>query len=305
MRFTRMSGKVALGLALVGALALNAQAATISLSIVFSTDNPNGVNQMVEGDILSYELAVTVDGSGTATGGVTAGNLGLSTLILDVVSNEAKAKDQSLTGLVDAFSGFNSAAESSVVSSRFYNDSSSTTAVNYGGGWGFDRAGLPGGGDLTTNPGQVIAAGITAPLTWVADVNDFAGLQPKARLGVGIGAYTFPTDDPNIGGLQGGFGSDFSNLAAPVQGDGAWVFMTGTIDTIGWVKQTYNFTVTPTAGAVFDGALDYANDFGSGFRVEVPTNDMTGTSFSFTLIPEPATLGLLLIGGLTLIRRRR
>ena len=69
MRFTWVFGRTALGLALVGALATNAQAATIGLSMQFSTDNPAGVNQMVPGDTLFFELAVAVDNSGSATGG--------------------------------------------------------------------------------------------------------------------------------------------------------------------------------------------------------------------------------------------
>ena len=56
---------------------------------------------------------------------------------------------------------------------------------------------------------------------------------------------------------------------------------------------------------MFSPTIDYNDDVGGGFRLGVSAANMTGDSFSFFLIPEPASLGLLLIGGLALIRRRR
>ena len=55
---------------------------------------------------------------------------------------------------------------------------------------------------------------------------------------------------------------------------------------------------------MYDGTLDYTSDIVGGFRVNVPASDMTGTSFSFTLVPEPCTAGALLLAGLALVRRR-
>lgn len=106
--------------------------------------------------------------------------------------------------------------------------------------------------------------------------------------------------------MMGGFGQDLSNAAAVVPGDGHWLMFRSTIDTSGWADQTaYGWEVNPTNGAVYTPTLDYGQDQGGGFRIAVNEPDMDGDSFAFFLVPEPASLGLLLVGGMALIRRRQ
>jgi hypothetical protein len=246
--------------------------------------------------VITYEVAVDV----------AAGNMGLATIVFDVLNCGACAGYQ-MPVVTAAESGFSEAPFAlRDVTQPMYVDSATTAFPGYQGGWGFDNAGLPIGGNVTSQLCDVLGAGSLAPLTWVADVNTtYGGLQPYARLGVGQGTYMFGGDDPVLSGMQGGFGQDLSNAAAPVAGDGHWLMFRGTVDVSGWIENVdYGWDVVPTNGAVFSPTIDFNNDVGGGFRIAVGAGDMVGDSFSFFLVPEPASLGLLLIGGLALIRRR-
>jgi hypothetical protein len=167
-----------------------------------------------------------------------------------------------------------------------YIDSGSCGAcAPYNGGWGFDYSGLPTGGDATSTPGALLGAALAAPLTWTADQDhSWPGLQPEARLGVGLGIYVFPEMDPVLGGLPGGFGQDLSNARNPVEGDGTWLMQEGVIDTSGWRPSEYHFELNPTLGAVFSPTLDYSQDQGGGFRISVEEQDMAGDTFTFRLL---------------------
>ena len=136
----------------------------------------------------------------------------------------------------------------------------------------------------------------------------FPGNQPYARLGVGIGTYTFPDEDPSdAAGKTGGFGQDLSNASSVIPGDGHWLMFRGSIDTSGWDGPgPYGWNVVPTNGAVYTPTLDYSEDQGGGFRIAVEEEDMDGDSFAFFLgIPEPGTFGLLVLSVAAVIRRRR
>jgi hypothetical protein len=255
---------------------------------------------MLPGDPLYFQIGVEVVDDGS--------NAGLATIVYDVISFEAMAEKYQLAPLTPAASGYDRITGTQTlrnVTEPMYVPVNSGSTVGYYGGWGFDTAGLPTGGNVTDVPGMIGGAVLAAPLTWTADTGPvFAGLQPKARLGVGQGTYTFPADDLHLAGLQGGFGQRLSNLDNIIEGDGTWLMQEGVIDTSGWLPQTYNFGVNPTVGAVFDPTLDYSQDMGGGFRVNVPAQEMAGASFSFTLVPAPAGLVMLLAGGLGLLRRR-
>ena len=302
MSFKKLFCAAVWSVVLAGVSVSGVRAATITLSVNPTTDGANGLDRLLPGDTVWFQIGVAVDNS-------VVDNNGLATLVYDVIAQQPTPQ---LSGMLDAFSGFSNdgtdvpnpgVGRAANVSNNFYTQSNNSVSPRYGGGWGFTQ-GLPVGGDVTTSPGDIISTGVTASLTWTADTHpNIPGLQPFTRPLVGVGAFTFGVDDPLLGGVQGGFGFDITFPNQP--GDGSWIIREAHIDTTAWVAGTYSFDVNPTAGAVYDGTLDYTIDMAGGFRVNVPTSDMTGASFSFTIIPEPATMGLLLAAGLALIRRRR
>ncbi|UCG32494.1 MAG: hypothetical protein JSU68_12610 [Phycisphaerales bacterium] len=282
------------------------RAETIALHVNAYSVNGTPLSDLVPGDVVVYELAVSVDSSAAG------GNLGLASIVYDVVCSQATTAGYWLTELQLVESGFAEFPDGSPgalrdVGQAMYMDSGTTAYAGYNGGWGFDNSGLPSGGDATLSPGLVSAAGILAPLTWTADVNpSYPGQQPYARLGVGIGPNIIPAEDPAAGGMFGGFGQDLSNVANPIPGDGHWIFQRGQIDTSGWSFGTYDFQIAGVSGAVFDATLDYNQDQQGGFRVSVLSSDIAETSFSFSIpIPEPPVMVLFLLGGLTAYRRHR
>jgi hypothetical protein len=299
MRFTRML--VVSGLA-IAVTAWSASAATITLyANVYSPDNPD-VKLLKPGDRVIWEVAVGVVDDGS--------NMGLASLVYDITSNAPQSPLYTLGLATEVESGWNTDGLPMLnnVKSAYYTPMNTSLMPGYNGGWGFDAAGLPTGGNNTTKPGSLIGAGTFAPLSYLADVNPgYPGQQPNARLGVGHGTYTFPADDSVLNGHIGGFGMDITNTGNIVDGDGHWIFQRGEIDTSGWALGDYNFDVAATSGAVFKGSLDYTQDHEGGFREVVPASEMVPTSFNIRLIPEPMTLGLMVLGGLgwAATRRRR
>jgi hypothetical protein len=310
-----------MGIAVLGFMTMSAQAGTIDLIVnAYATQpdlsvvpiptkcgdlSPVGV---MPGSLITYEIAVAVD----PLAGHASGNLGLATIVFDVMNCGAWNGVSTLSEITAAESGYAQLGPTGIgalrdVTASMYVDSGTSLYPGYNGGWGFDNSGLPIGGNVTISPGDIMGAGALMPLTWDADVTPaYAGLQPYARLGVGHGTYMFPAQDPAVGGLQGGFGQDISNVASPVPGDGHWLMFRGTMDTTTWATDAnYGWDVIPTNGAVYTPTLDYSVDQGGGFRIAVEAGAMEGDSFYFYLVPEPASLGLLLVGGLALIRRRR
>jgi hypothetical protein len=275
----------------------NTQRGSTAVTLLVNVFQPDGkdLNDLTPGDVVAYELGVLIDPSYDPPAGmVGSGNRGLASLVYDIDSPQAIVAGQTdpgaytLAAVVDAQSGFTSNSQGPRVVSSLHYSPNADTVSSYGGGWGFNRTGLPGGGDVTTIPGRIGGAGVAVPLAYVADVQpNFGGLQPNVRLDVGVGTYDFPPDDPVVGGLQGGFGQFLPNA---IEGDGTWLFQSGTIDTSGWIRQAYDFDILPTQVQVFDGSLDYTIDHGAGFRLTVPANDIGGAAFSFTLTTIPGDI---------------
>jgi hypothetical protein len=269
----------------------------------FGDTNPT---QVIPGSIVTYEIAVAVDPDAAHP----EGNMGLATIVFDVLQCGAFVTEEMeyITAAESGYAVLPGGAVSALrdVTQPMYVDPASSY-IGYYGGWGFDNSGLPIGGNVTAEPGSILGAGALAPLTWTSDVDHvYFGLQPYARLGVGIGTYYFGEHDPACAGLQGGFGQDLSNASAVVPGDGHWLMFRSTIDTSGWATGTdYGWNVEPTNGAVYSPTVDYSQDQGGGFRIAVYEEDMAGDSFAFFLVPEPVMLGPALLCIVAIVRRRR
>ncbi|UCG32322.1 MAG: PEP-CTERM sorting domain-containing protein [Phycisphaerales bacterium] len=286
--------------------ASGALGAAIDISAYAWTDSPGGLSAVVPGDAVHYQIGVAVDPDFDPLGRPQVVNRGLATIVYDMISLEAEAQGIGIDFHEFAESGYANYGESPIADTSYaMYETGDGTAPHYRGGWGFDVATDKAGGDPWIRPGSIIGAGGLLPLTWAADMDPLlAGLQPFARLDVGHGVYTFPDDDPVLAGLQGGFGMFISDPDNIVEGDGTWVIKKGHIDTTAWAPGTYNYDLIPTHGALLSGTADYNQDLGGGFRVLVDPADMTGDSFAFTIIPEPATAALLLLAAAAAMRRR-
>ena len=187
---------LSLVMAIVALTVAPGRAETIALDVNAYSASGTPLTSLVAGDIVIYELAVSVDSSAAG------GNLGLASIVYDVSSTQAAAAGYWLTELQLVESGFAELPGGSPgplrdVGDPMYVDSGTTAYAGYNGGWGFNNSGLPSGGDVTLTPGLVSAAGILAPIIWTADVNSsYPGQQPFTRLGVGVGLNVIPNQDP-------------------------------------------------------------------------------------------------------------
>jgi hypothetical protein len=321
---------VALAVAIVGVTAPGASAVTLQLNVAARWVGPSGPIPVTEGTVVDpsynpyilYDVAVRVSEGGD--------NEGLATAVFKAFSQEMADQGLYMWTFYDSEAGYNNAvypypagsapALQSVQNPAYPAGQPSPAPAAYGGGWGFDNSGFPTGG-VATAPGQVLDAGNSMPLIWSGDNSAILpGLQSTSLMGVGHGSNIGRAEDPNLGGTMLGFQpgpmpQDLANGMVP--GDGEWVMMYAFLPLSGMAVEDakgailYTVTVTPTAGNYlmleenFTGesvGKTYYDELQGGFRSEF--DNWVGDSFSF-YVPEPATIALLTLAGLGLIRRRR
>jgi hypothetical protein len=303
-----------------------ATAATLEMSVAARWVGPSGVVPVTEGTVIDasynpyllYDVAVRVS---------EGDNMGLGGVVFNAFSAQMAAQGLYMWTFYDAEGGWNNTvngvpALQDIKAPAYGASQPSVGPASYGGGWGFDNSGFPTGG-VATAPGQILNAGNSMPLIWAGDVVPFdAGVQSYALLGVGQGTNVGRPEDPTFAGAMLGRGAgpvpqDLTNGVVP--GDGEWVMFRTFLPLAGMAVEDgkgailYTVDIVPTDGnwlmfpADFTGdsvGSTYDDELNGGFRAPFTGTDMAGDSFSF-YIPEPATVGLLLVGGLALVRRRR
>lgn len=245
----------------------------------FSGNAGSPVFQPSSGATIPYELWVSID-----PGGDGRSSQGLALFTYDVITN---------TGLqqsVLTFSRVKTMGPGRVTSPNWVWDSYQYQATQIGG-FGFDF--LTDTGNNVTQPGNVLGAGASMPLEWTADVGTFdqPGLQPHALHNVGYG--TPPGTD--VGG----------NPTPPADARDKWYLMSGTIS-VPHDPGDYTVQIVPTATTVIRIVVDLNLDQ-TAYQITAANNGdaLTGSSFTFQVKPEPATLSLLLLGGAGLLLRPR
>ena len=331
--------RVLVALVVVGVCVPMATAATLEMSVAARWVGPSGVVPVTEGTVIDaaynpyllYDVAVRVS---------EGDNMGLGGVVFNTFSAQMAAQGLYMWSFYDAEGGYNSTdtgvpALQDIKAAAYPAAQPSLPPASYAGGWGFDGSGFPTGG-VATAPGQVLNAGNSLPLIWSGDNAPgvlFPGIQSFALMGVGQGTNVGRAEDPVFGGIQLGrtqvdnpetvdvdyadVPQDLANGVVP--GDGEWVMFRAFLPLAGMAIEDgkgailYTVDIVPTDGnwlmfpADFTGdsvGSTYYDELQGGFRAPFTGGDMTGDSFSF-YIPEPATVGLLLVGGLALVRRRR
>ena len=156
---------------------------------------------------------------------------------------------------------------------------------------GFGFSGLSDQGNNTAVVGSVIGPGAGMNPLWTADVAPQTynpGLQPKALHNVGYGAP--PGID--VGGTQ----------TPSLNPRGKWFLLEGEI-LVPHEMGTYYVDIIPGQINVIDPTRDLNVDQTGGYQIAA--KGVIGGGWVVNVIPEPATLSVLLFAGVGLVVRRR
>jgi hypothetical protein len=245
----------------------------------FDTDSI-GVYPMTSGATINFEMYVTVsdsDGDGPDTQGM-AGFQG--DLLTDV--GTAPVRSFSATNEGTIYNYF--------ITDQLWSSAAMAPPMLGGFGMGFVS-------DLGTTSGDdAIGIGAFMPLVWDADTSTAAGVQPYALQGVGYGTPSTAVD-------SGG------NALSPAYGTvrAKWYLLAGSIavpDALG--TYTVEFVPGQATQNVIRNGLNLGADITDGYVESASlSGTIAGGSFTFMVVPEPATLSALLFAGAGLVMRRR
>lgn len=249
--------------------AMTSIAAADTFNFDFDTTGDGAVFLENSGASIPYEIYLSIDdgGNGRDTQGITGYELRIDTD----------------TGIAQPLPNHSDTSENTVYIYQTISAHAAGTAKNtYVGGFGFNllnSLGAQAGDDI-------VGAGAFGGLEYRE--NPLGGANHVSSLAANIG-YTTPSGE----GFVPGYGDARSN----------WYLLRGNIDVPDGAG-IYTVAITPTSLNAITLDTDLNNDDLNGY-FDTVLADAVGHSFSFTVVPEPATMSALLLAGAGLVIRRR
>lgn len=178
---------------------------------------------------------------------------------------------------------------------------------NYDGSDG-SRSWIPAYKSIKTNggtvkdPGDWGGPGLNAMATLGSGNSNVAYIAQFGAAMLGYSPYV-KTKNGYAGDQTWGVGLDSRKSVLLIDPQGTYDLAQGYIDLTGWAPGTYRLELIAVHAWVIQAGLDL-NSAVDNVVYEVPSANLAGGAFEFTIVPEPATL-VLLAGAAMLVRRRR